>query len=450
MKNSFQNIMKGIAHFQVKNPILTIMIILAITVTLYGGVSKVKTVASLEQMMPPDISEIKAFNELRDNYMGQDMIAIVLVVNPTSSDPNGIMDIRDKEVFEYTQHLKDLISQEPDVIQTYAASDVILYAAQNMGMEIQTLENSQLTQEQYNLMFQNEQVKSQLSNFINEDYTTAIIMITTDVSADDDRMKLLASKIKTNVESAGVPKGISIKFTGTPIIQQKLGVLIAQDRKVTQNISTLFVFLITALLFGTFTSAIVPIIIVTISVYWLYGIMGYAGLPISTLAGGVAAMVIGIGIDYAIHLMNKFKNERKKGKSVEYSVEKAIQETGTALTGSAIATILAFLAFLFGNMPEMNRFGLLMAIGVGSAFILSITALPALLIIEEKIIHAISRKLRFGIDGEYVLYEKDEVHPDTHEIAEICAQDMETILDKYKVVKPRTTKNQVKSKIIRK
>jgi predicted RND superfamily exporter protein len=101
--------------------------------------------------------------------------------------------------------------------------------------------------------------------------------------------------------------------------------------------------------------------------------------------------------------MNKFKNERKKSKSLKLSVEAAVEEVGTALSGAAIATILAFLAFLLGSMPEMNRFGLLMSIGVGASFLLSIFGLPAFLIVEEKIIYRLKNRMKFGVEGELKL-----------------------------------------------
>ncbi|MDH3353181.1 MAG: MMPL family transporter, partial [Nanoarchaeota archaeon] len=182
--------------------------------------------------------------------------------------------------------------------------------------------------------------------------------------------------------------------------QQKLGELISNDRSSTQWISTFLVFVITMFIFGTFSSALVPIIVVTISVNWLYGTMGYVGLPISTLAGGVAAMVIGIGIDFAIHIMNKFRYERKKGFSMEKSIELAVVETGTALTATSLTTIAAFLAFLVGAMPEMGRFGILMAIGITYSLIFSLVGLPALLVLEERFIYLMKKKAKFGVEGE--------------------------------------------------
>lgn len=438
MAGTYQKLLKKIALFQVRNPLIALLILLAITIALYGGASKVRTVASMEQMMPPDVEEIKAFNSLRDNYLGQDMIAVVIEIDPESTATNGVLDIRDRRVTEYVNELKELLEESPDILETYASSDVIIYAANQQGNNITKLDRYSLSDEQYNSILNNAQVKSQLSNYINQDYTTTIIIATTDVSADDSRMILLAKKLSSDIESMGKPPGTRIKLTGTPVIQQRLGELIAEDRESTQTISTILVFIITMILFGTFTSALVPIIVVTLSVNWLYGIMGYSNLPISTLAGGVAAMVIGIGIDYAIHMMNKFKNERKEGKTVEDAIVSAVQNTGTALTGAAVATILAFLAFLLGSMPEMNRFGLLMAIGVGSAFTLALFGLPSLLILEERLIHIIRKKLHFGVEGEYSLYEKTEVHPDTHEeVDDVPESELKTILKTHKIVRKK-------------
>jgi len=281
-----------------------------------------------------------------------------------------------------------------------------------MSDVIITLNNNKVpSDEEYELLISQPEVRKKLSNFVNQDFTNTIMIATTDVSADDSRMNLLTKKILKDIDSAGKPAGVKISLTGTPLIQQKLGEMIAKDRKSTQWISTLFVFIITMLVFRSVTSAIVPLTVVTISVNWLYGTMGYVNLPISTLAGGVAAMVIGIGIDYAIHLMNKFKYERKKHKDVtiKEAIELAVVDTGTALTATALTTISAFLAFLIGKMPEMGRFGILMVIGVSYSLFFTVFGLPALLVIEEKIIYYIKQKMRFGIEEEFKLVTEKEV-----------------------------------------
>lgn len=378
----YKKLLKALAHIQVTHPVLTVLFIISLSIGMIAGSGQVRTVASLEQMMPYNVPEIKAFNILRDNILGQDTIAIVIELNRDAE--RGIQDITDYRIYTYINEVSSYLEQQSDILEVYSFS---------------TLIGHDLDEESYHHVVES----TDLNAYVNPERTITMVIATTDVATHDERMLGLAQAVKRIISDQGYPPGTEIKLTGTPIIQQRLGELIQSDRASTQWISTLLVFLITALIFGTFSSAVVPILVVTISVNWLYGTMGYANLPISTLAGGVAAMVIGIGIDFAIHIMNKFRYERKKGLSIAESIEMAVVETGTALTATSITTITAFLAFLVGVMPEMGRFGILMAIGISYSLVFSVFGLPALLVIEEKVIGFLKRKMRFGVEGEYKL-----------------------------------------------
>lgn len=372
METISQKFLKKIAHFQVRNPIITIFMLFFLTIIIWGGISKVETVASLELMMPKSVSEISTFNDLRDSGLGQDMIAIVLRVDSDSLVENSINNINDIRVSNYINSLSSILEKESGVLSINS------YVGLSEKMK---------------------------KDYVSSDLKSTYVLINTDLATDDFRMNLLVNRISGILLDFESLSGVSYELTGTPIVQQKLGQLITLDRTNTQWISTLMVFTITALIFRSFLSAIVPILVVFVSVNWLYGTMGYTNLPISTLAGGVAAMVIGIGIDFAIHIINKFKFERKNGLSILKSVELAVVHTGSALGTTSLTTMAAFLAFMVGVMPEMGRFGILMAIGIFYSLVFSLFGLPALLVIEEKIIYLIKSKFRFGIEGELHLEE---------------------------------------------
>ena len=400
--NKYKDFLRFIAKIQIKHPFITVGIILAITIVLFGGISQVKTVASLEKMMPSDMDEVKSFNILRDNALSQDMIAVSVNINP-NSDVSNSYDITAYEYYVYVHNLKKTFAEEDLVVNSFAFSDVV-------EMNFGKMTNEILSEDEYLSLISNPDVYSQASRFINAEKTGTIILVTTDVSADDLRMNLLADSIKEKIDFLGKPASTEIKITGTPIIQQKLGEVINHDRHVTETASAIMVFIFVAIVFGSITAALVPMTIIILTIIWLYGIMGYIGLPISTLAGGVAAMVIGIGVDYSIHLRNKFEYERKKeGESLEYAIEETMANTGFVLTIVTIVTSIAFMSFMLGDMPEMGRFGLLMTIGVGIAFVLSVIGLPALFIIEEKVIYFARHHMRFGMEKELVLVREEEI-----------------------------------------
>src|SRR3989338_8474106 len=384
----YKKILKKVAHFQTHHPYFTILVLVALTILISTGMPNVKTVASLEKMMPEDMEEIKYFNILRDNFLGKDMIGIVIDVDMESQNEKGVFSVKDKRVLEYIENLKEQIGQEDDVIETFAVTDAL-----------RKINGNQLPDEQaFDSLLKNKETAALISNYINDDFSTTYIIANTDVGTDDLRLNNLAEAIYKDIEDAGRPPGIKIRVTGIPIIQQELSRMIEHDRTSTMWISVLFVFIITLLLYRNFFSSLLPIIVVVTSVTWLYGTMGYFNLGISTLAGGVAAIVIGIGIYYAIHLMNRYKYERKHGKKIIEATEEAVVSTGAALIATALTTLAAFFAFLFGKMPEMGRFGTLMIIGIAYALFFTIIGLPALLVIEEKLVVFYRKKIKKILD----------------------------------------------------
>mgnify|MGYP001591377579 CR=1 FL=1 len=78
-------------------------------------------------------------------------------------------------------------------------------------------------------------------------------------------------------------------------------------------------------------------------------------------------------------------------------MEEAVISTGDALITTTFTTLAAYFAFLFGKMPEMGRFGILMIIGISYALFFTIIGLPALLVIEEKRIDFFKRIKKIGV-----------------------------------------------------
>src|SRR3989339_1528688 len=200
----YKQTLKKIAHFQTHNPFATILVLLALTVFIIGGIPYVKTVASLEKMMPEDMEEIKYFNVLRDNFLGKDMIGIVIDVDMESQNEKGIFDIKDKRVLEYIENLKEQIGQEDDVIETFAVTNIL-----------KDINNNELPDEEtFNSLLKDKKTAALISNYINDDFSTTYIIANTDVGTDDLRLNNLAEAIYDDINDAGRPAGIKVRVTG--------------------------------------------------------------------------------------------------------------------------------------------------------------------------------------------------------------------------------------------
>jgi predicted RND superfamily exporter protein len=93
----------------------------------------------------------------------------------------------------------------------------------------------------------------------------------------------------------------------------------------------------------------------------------------------IAAMSLGVGIDYVIHLIERYREEREKGTTPHLSLAAVGSASGLALFGSAVSDIAGFLVINQSKMGFFSTFGLFCAIMIGLSLIASMVLTPAVL-----------------------------------------------------------------------
>ncbi|MDH3292828.1 MAG: efflux RND transporter permease subunit [Acidimicrobiia bacterium] len=125
-------------------------------------------------------------------------------------------------------------------------------------------------------------------------------------------------------------------------------------------------------------AAIMPILMV---VAWLYGFMYVAGFAINLVTATIAAVSIGIGIDFAIHFIARYREElHRTGRRTE-AVRIAGEGTGLALVASAVSSAVGFGILALAPMPLFAAYGLLTALMIMMALVATLAVLPAILVL---------------------------------------------------------------------
>ena len=94
--------------------------------------------------------------------------------------------------------------------------------------------------------------------------------------------------------------------------------------------------------------------------------------------------MIGVGIDYSVHITERYRQELSKGVDRRTALELTARHSGRALTGSAASTMFGFAIIFFAPMPMFSSFGLLTALMILMAFVAALLVLPSLLIMVTK------------------------------------------------------------------
>jgi len=137
--------------------------------------------------------------------------------------------------------------------------------------------------------------------------------------------------------------------------------------------------IILILVYRRFTLGIIAMIPVFITTIWILGTMYFLGYSLNVLTITVTSLTIGCGIDYAIHATERFRLIADKTGNINNAVYETISRTGGALLIAAFTTVLGFVVLIFAPIPPQVQFGVISAITITYAFLLSVLVFPLVL-----------------------------------------------------------------------
>jgi len=141
----------------------------------------------------------------------------------------------------------------------------------------------------------------------------------------------------------------------------------------------------------TFSDLLLSLGAILLSIGWMQGagtILGPGYLDIIGAPNQVSQIapiiLIGLGVDYAIHFTSRYREEIGSGNTIAGSTTSTLKSVGIALTLATLATIVGFLTNIVSPLPELKDFGILVSTGIFFAFFLVMTFVPAIRTLLDK------------------------------------------------------------------
>ena len=148
-------------------------------------------------------------------------------------------------------------------------------------------------------------------------------------------------------------------------------------------LAVLVVVLLLAISFRSVKGVVFPLVGLSSALIWTYGTLNFFGARFTALEVAVAPLVLGLGIDYSIHLQRRYNSFKK---NVDDSAEAwlaSCAKLSTPLGLAVITTVAAFLANIISPLPPLETFGIALAVGVLSAFINATVVVGALHVVLD-------------------------------------------------------------------
>jgi predicted RND superfamily exporter protein len=207
-------------------------------------------------------------------------------------------------------------------------------------------------------------IEAEILSFTDEVIVTeaqdALGAIATDLDARIDARVGVSGEPITNTDSLNA-------FVGSMLLSLPIAVVLAT--------------LIAALVMRSIKYALAAIVPILLVVAWVYAFMFLTDVTINPVTATIAAIAIGVGIDFATHFTMRFREEFRGEPSRFPALRRAGEGTGGALALSALTSVIGFWVLSFAPTPIFATFGQLTAVMIIFALAVSLLVLPSLLLV---------------------------------------------------------------------
>jgi predicted RND superfamily exporter protein len=168
-----------------------------------------------------------------------------------------------------------------------------------------------------------------------------------------------------------------ITVFGSGIVSQEFGWVLTDSLLVTVPAAFLFIVLFLLVAYRDLADLVLGIVSLVMAIVWTFGFLGLAGIPFSQLLIAVPPLLLAVGIDFGIHAVNRYREERQEGTGVGESMRITTDQLTVAFFIVTGTTVIGFLANLTSSLPPIRDFGLVAAIGIVFTFLIFGIFLPA-------------------------------------------------------------------------
>ena len=296
---SLEEFGRQLAEAEMRFPKRFLWAILIITIIMIPGILQMKIEPSLEKVLPQDLEVLKKMNFMRDQF-GADMVYVFY-----STDNTKYIDIRQPEILKQIEASNEKILTEKNVLTINSITAMVREYNNNVMPE-----DYDRVKEIFDEAKTNGDPRLSLVNY---DYSTLIVEIKTNTGANAGAIKELVDTIRYDVKTSN-QLGLTTGLTGYNALDKATFEVIISDFSYTTLIAFLFVAIVVYFTFKSLVKGMIPMVIVLISLLWTNGTVGYLGIAMTVASMGAAAMVMGLGIDFGIHLISLYQEFREKGK----------------------------------------------------------------------------------------------------------------------------------------
>lgn len=195
------------------------------------------------------------------------------------------------------------------------------------------------------------------------------------VGAEGGATRLSTAQIRAKqvVESVGG----DIRVFGQGLISSEFQQVIFDSLKIVMPVVVVLLLLFLVFAYRDPIDLLLGLASLIMAIVWTFGSMGLLGIPFTQMLIAVPPLLLAVGIDFGIHSVNRYREERVEGRGIEESMRTATTQLLVAFFIVMGTTVIGFSSNLLSALPPIQDFGIVASMGIVFTALIFGVFLPA-------------------------------------------------------------------------
>jgi len=363
-----------IVHHRKLTFILTILIV---AISIYG-MSKVWINSSFLEKFEKNSDIVQTDRFVNEHFGGTSTLNVILEGEKSDT-------FKDPEVMRMLVRMQDDVVESLPVVGTaFSLGDYLKRMNRVMhadSAEYDIIPDSSELIAQYLLLYEMSGDPENLWQVVTEDYRKA--NVTFQLKSDNSKALKSAISIIDKYKPQFESKGVRLNYAGSGYKALVFTDLILQGQISSLALSLVIVITLLAIMFKKFTIGLIGSVPIIITTLISFGVMGLLGIPLSTTTALISSIAIGIGIDYAVHFIERYRVYASRNNNRTLVSHMTMHHSGRAILLNAVVVIAGFMVLLFSVFPPNRVLGALVSLNMFTSFLGTVTIMFTILYVSN-------------------------------------------------------------------
>jgi preprotein translocase subunit SecF/outer membrane lipoprotein-sorting protein len=365
---SRKNLLRRFAFFVVRNKRLIPVVALAATLLVSSGIIFLKVDSNEENFFPERHEVKKAAKLINSKFGGSESISVLF---------SG--DMLSPELLQRMERYGEEMEKLEAVDFTMGFSGVVREISKALNDPGDPLyDRIPPTREavaQYMELYSMNGDPGELEQLVDFNYEHAHLMIRIN-NTNNETINGVINRLEKLTEGDPAVEAIG----GYGYVRTELANKVLKGTYYSLGIALVIIFILLSLIFRSLKAGLLGIIPLFISVLVLFGLMGLTGIRLDVATALLSSIMIGVGVDYSIHFLWRYREERRQNRTASEAVITTITTTGRGIIFNALSVIVGFVVLIISSFTPIRFFGVLVVVSILSCLVGALVILPAVLL----------------------------------------------------------------------